>query len=160
MKNEREPGGQRGNYGHVPTTNASTGGRYCSIITVEVGKALVSERKMARTATAFRWNVSVTKSKCYDEHQPSTPEEPLVVRSADSQTRSLPVGSLQRSFFKVTHLAVSRSVSMIVRGPLAGLRSFLLCIRWSQFFGGQDFWCGHVVRRWPQYSPAKVRRTY
>lgn len=36
----------------VPTTNAFTGGRYCSMITVEVGNALVSERKMASTATA------------------------------------------------------------------------------------------------------------
>lgn len=38
----------------VPITTPSTGGRYCSIITVDVGNAFVSERRIARTATATR----------------------------------------------------------------------------------------------------------
>lgn len=42
--------------------NASTGGRYCSIMTVDGGKALVSERRIASTATAVSgWREYVTK---------------------------------------------------------------------------------------------------
>jgi hypothetical protein len=36
----------------VPMINLSMGGRYCSMTTVDIGNALVFERKMVRTATA------------------------------------------------------------------------------------------------------------
>lgn len=37
---------------NMPMTILSRGGRYCSMMTVERGKAFVLERRMARTATA------------------------------------------------------------------------------------------------------------
>jgi len=36
---------------NAPTTNLSMGGRYCSMSTVESGKALLSEQRMANIAT-------------------------------------------------------------------------------------------------------------
>jgi len=39
----------------VPMINFPTGGLYCSMTTVETGKASVLERKMARTATAMKY---------------------------------------------------------------------------------------------------------
>lgn len=42
----------------VPMMNLSIGGRYCSIITVDRGNALVLERMIANTATAFQSSIS------------------------------------------------------------------------------------------------------
>ena len=43
----------------VPMINFPTGGLYCSMMTVETGKALVLERKMARTATAMKTSMII-----------------------------------------------------------------------------------------------------
>jgi hypothetical protein len=71
----------------MPMTMLSRGGRYCSIMTVERGKALVLERRTAKTATPVKderlCSCITRKHRCYS---PSIPESLRVVRSADSQS--------------------------------------------------------------------------
>lgn len=70
-----------------PIMNLSIGGRYCSITTVERGKAFVLERTMARTATAKIKKESGSTSKMLGSGSPpSIPDDPRVFRSAHSQS--------------------------------------------------------------------------
>ena len=70
--------------------NFPIGGRYCSMITVEIGKACVFERMRARTAAAAggtqTQNATRTDWASSISNLPSTPEFPRVRLSAASQT--------------------------------------------------------------------------
>ena len=54
----------------IPIIKVPIGGLYCSMTTVETGKALVLERKMARTATAMRTSMIIlSQDEIRNDHQ-------------------------------------------------------------------------------------------